>query len=718
MTFQILAISGSLRAASNNTAKVGKVPPPPPGVFKMGSAVSPRGERLGLNQGHLLRGGKPWFPVMGEIHFSRVPQAEWRRELRKMREGGVDIAASYVFWIHHEEQEGVFDWSGWRDLRRFVKACQAEGMLAVVRIGPWAHGECRHGGFPDWLEAKGWKLRSNDPRYLAKVGAYIGEIGRQLKGLMWKDGGPVVGIQIENEFHGPAEHLLALKAMARKAGLDTPYYTYTGWTPPTTPLPYGELLPLFGVYAEGFWERELTPMPQDYWSGYRFSATRIVSDMGSGRRARREGAAQYPFLTCEVGAGMISSYHRRLAIKPLDVLSTVMIRLGSGSNLMGYYMYHGGENPEGKLSSLEESQRSGGYSDLTVKNYDFQTAIGQYGQLRPQYFTLRRLHLFLKSWGHELALMPPQMPRKLPQGKNDLKTLRWSLRSDGKRGFVFVNNHQRLAKLPAKRGVRFQIELPGETLCFPRRAIEVPEGACFFWPFNMDLAPGLRLKWATAQPLLSLDAAGRRRVYFAETPGVKAEFALEMGGTEHLLRGKAGRKAFLSWRSNGKVLQLFLLGEADSLALNAQGKFEKPRQASRPLKVGLEKIRAAEPARKPAYGQAVPAAALSPTDADFSRAAAWRLKLPKGFRPGPDSLLRVHYQGDVARLSLDGRLLNDDFCNGGPFELGLNRHSPAILKGELRLEIMPRHADAPVYYGSDLKPRQKGLRLLKVELVR
>jgi beta-galactosidase len=697
--------------------KISGAPAPRPGVFKMGSSVSPRGERLGLNQGHLLRGGKPWFPVMGEIHFSRVPQAEWRRELRKMKEGGVDIAASYVFWIHHEEREGFFDWSGCRDLRRFVRACRAEGMLSVVRIGPWAHGECRQGGFPDWLEAKGWKLRSDDPRYMAKAAAYIGEIGRQLKGLMWKDGGPVVGIQIENEFHGPAEHLLALKALARKAGLDTPYYTYTGWTPPTTPLPYGELLPLFGVYAEGFWERELSAMPQDYWSGYRFSATRIVSDMGAARRARKEEAASYPFLTCEVGAGMISSYHRRLAIKPLDVLSTVMIRLGSGSNLMGYYMYHGGENPEGKLSSLEESQRSGGYSDLTVKNYDFQTAIGQYGQLRPQYFTLRRLHLFLKSWGHELALMPPSLPLKAPKGKNDLATLRWSARSDGKSGFIFINNHQRLAKLPPKKGASFEVELPGETLRFPRRPVTVPAEACFFWPFNMDLAPGLRLKWATAQALLSLDAAGSRRVYFAETPGVKAEFALEEVGKQRLLRGKASRKPLLRRRQGRHTLQLFLLSEADSLALNAQGKFEKPRKAPRPLKLRLEKIRGAEPARKPGFGSAQPQAALSPSDADFSRAASWRLKLPKGFRPGPDSLLRVQYQGDVARLTLDGRLLNDDFSNGDPFELGLKRHAPGILKGELRLEIMPRHPGAPVYYGCGLKPRQKGLKLISVVLL-
>ena len=96
----------------------------------------------------LIIGGKRVVPVMGEVHYSRIPADEWQREVRKMKDGGVTIIANYVFWNHVEEQEGIFDWSGQRDLRRFLEVCKAEGMPVVLRIGPFCHGEARCGGIP------------------------------------------------------------------------------------------------------------------------------------------------------------------------------------------------------------------------------------------------------------------------------------------------------------------------------------------------------------------------------------------------------------------------------------------------------------------------------------------------------------------------------------------------------------------------------------------
>src|ERR1035441_6564100 len=85
--------------------------------------------------------------------------------------------------------EGQFDWSGSRNLRRFIQTCQEAGLKAFVRCGPWDHGEVRNGGFPDWLLKKGWELRSNDTNYLNKTKIFYGEIARQLNGLLWKNGG-------------------------------------------------------------------------------------------------------------------------------------------------------------------------------------------------------------------------------------------------------------------------------------------------------------------------------------------------------------------------------------------------------------------------------------------------------------------------------------------------------------------------------------------------
>src|SRR5262249_57364703 len=143
-----------------------------------------------------------------------------------------------------------------------------------------------------------------------------------------------------------------------------------------------------------------------------------------------------PYGIWEIGRGMMASYHRRILFYPEDAESIALVKLGSGSASLGYYMYHGGENPDGKLTTLQESQATGYWNDMPVKNYDFQAPLGQYGEIRPQYHLLRRLHLFLHEWGSSLADMPATMPDKRPEGKIDIQTLRWSVRSDGDSGFV------------------------------------------------------------------------------------------------------------------------------------------------------------------------------------------------------------------------------------------------------------------------------------------
>ena len=126
------------------------------------TAPSPRDELGGVCLGHeyavndryMLRDGKPYLYRMGELHFSRVPKGDWETELLKMKAGGIDIVASYLFWNHHEEIEGEFVFEGDCDLRAFCALCRRLDMPFFLRIGPWAHGEARHGGFPDWLLEK------------------------------------------------------------------------------------------------------------------------------------------------------------------------------------------------------------------------------------------------------------------------------------------------------------------------------------------------------------------------------------------------------------------------------------------------------------------------------------------------------------------------------------------------------------------------------------
>lgn len=554
--------------------------------FVLGTARNPSGSTITVDNRSLLLDGQPWTPVMGEFHYARTPSAEWREELLKMKAGGIDIVATYVFWIHHEEVAGQWDWSGARDLRRFVETAHEAGLKVIVRCGPWCHGEVRNGGLPDWVVARG-AFRSDDPTYLASSVTLYAQIAAQLRGLLWKDGGPVVGIQLENEYGGPAEHLLTLKRLAREAGLDTPLYTRTGWPALKTPLPFGEILPLYGVYAEGFWDRELTSMPGNYWAGFHFSPLRTDANIANealGRRETRDAPdiARYPYLTCEIGGGMMSAYHRRILVDPRDIVATTLVKLGSGSTSPGYYMYHGGTNPEGRQTTLMEEQATAvtNWNDMPVKNYDFRAPLGQYGQVRPHYHQLRRLHSFLHAFGAPLAGTAVALPDKRPTGRDDVDTLRWSVRSDGARGFLFVNNHERGRELPAKPGVQFQLSPEG--LTFPSQPVTIPSGAVFLWPFGLELGE-VTLTYATAQPLTYLDSGATRTVFFAATPGIPAEFVFEERGiTGEPSHGRFARNegrikfrdvppgrgvALRLKTASAHELQIVLLDEPDSLAL-------------------------------------------------------------------------------------------------------------------------------------------------------
>src|SRR5579872_1719782 len=138
-------------ASPDSIAIDARTPPQPlrQSSYHAGTLSSPSGHTIGINSMYLTREGSPWLPVMGEFHYSRVPESEWEEELLKMKSAGVQIVSTYVIWIHHEEIEGKVDWSGERDLRRFVELCGRNGLYVIARIGPWTHGEVRNGGFPE-----------------------------------------------------------------------------------------------------------------------------------------------------------------------------------------------------------------------------------------------------------------------------------------------------------------------------------------------------------------------------------------------------------------------------------------------------------------------------------------------------------------------------------------------------------------------------------------
>ncbi len=782
-------------------------PAPANYTFNGSDALSPDGRLLGLNSQYFTLDGKPWLPVMGEMHYSRVPEAEWENEILKMKSAGVQVVATYVIWIHHEEVEGQWDWSGQKDLRRFVQLCAKHGMYVLPRIGPWSHAEVRNGGFPDWLLAKTKQQRSNDPAYLSDVDLYYKQIGEQLKGLMWSEGGPVIAVQLENEYNKRCalcgtQHILRLKQMARDAGLRVPFYTVTGWD--GAAIPKGAVLPVYGGYPDAPWDASIQKLKPAEVYAFRFGS-RVTGDMGAvGGQVPTGNAANFtldtPFITAEMGGGMQLTYHRRPVVSADDIAAMMPVMLGSGVNLYGSYMFHGGENPDGKLTTLQESLATHSANDLPQKSYDFEAPIGEFGDERAVLLKLKCWNYFLNDFGAELAPMQPRPPQTLPAGPRDLSVPRIAARTSGSSGFLFVNNHVRGYAMPAHPGFQVAIKLPaGETLTLPSKPITLPADSYFVWPFNMDLS-GLHLRFATAQPLAILGTKVAPVFAFFAQPGIPAEFVIDdtpglkldstIQAERHdgalWLRGLAPGPdtRFRFTTPNGRSVTLLLLRQQDAeqaWKIVSEGTTEllstpqqvfidgdtaalqnlgSPEFTARLLpgnnavltpvgpsvkwihrgaedhatlpRIGPSRMQLAAKPTKPAGVVApLPAGfapssrprvvAAAPTEADWSRAATWTITLPKPSL-SQQQFLRIHYTGDVARISVNGHLLDDNFADGRPWLVGLARFAPRIAQNgdKLTLAIYPLRKDPPIFFEPGLEPKVDGTQadsLQSVELL-
>lgn len=748
-------------------------PPPQPLPFPVGG-TSPDGHSLSANQRYLIRDGQPWFPLMGEFHYSRYRADDWEQEILKMKAGGIQVISTYVFWIHHEEIEGDFDWRGQRDLRRFVQLCGKHGLYVWIRIGPWDHGEVRNGGLPDWLIEK-TALRQNDPGYLQYVTRFFRQIGDQVKDLVWEKGGPIIGVQLENEYsaRGPGkgeDHILRLRQIARDAGLDVPFYTVTGWDGAV--IPSRDVLPVFSGYPDGFWWRSLSELPPN--PNYFFTKIRCQENVSENLTSLHPEIdaedEKFPFLTAEMGGGMELAYHRRPLMTADDTAAMELVKLGAGVTMYGYYMFHGGTNPDGKRTTLQESQATGYPNDLPLKGYDFQAPLGEFGEASSSFGVLKTFHLFLNDFGAELAPMTSFLPAHVPASLHDVQTPRVAARLQGSHGFLFINNYQRTYPLPDRHNFQVELELPGKTITIPRRPTTIPSGRYTFWPVNLALGQTV-LRYATAQLLCRLPDENTY-VFFA-SPGISAEFAFEEDsaglieasgahvekheGIAYVDVRTPGTKPAIRLRArDGESLDIIVLSqeEARNLWKLRLGGKERLLLSPAQLYVQNEKLTllGSNPSQLKAeiypklemtvgdssdsqdgifhiYQEPVDPLQLTakvekvsepktdlplkmgkdivemPEDSAFASAAKWRIHLPNvNSNLVSDVLLRITYQGDIARAYVNGKLLTDDFYDGQPWVIGLNRNFSDLLNGTLELRVLPLQSQAPIYLPKGARP--------------
>ena len=746
------------------------IPPPETSFLHMGG-TSPNGHSLQINSRYLVLNGEPWLPVMGELHYSRLPESEWEDEILKMKSAGVNVISTYVFWIHHEEIEGQFNWTGQRDLRHFVELCAKHGMYVWLRPGPWAHGEVRNGGFPDWLN-KLPDTRTNDPAYLQHVRNFFDQIGLQVHGLMFQQGGPIIGTQLENEYglHGPgrgAEHISKLKQLAVAAGIDPPLFSVTGW--PSLDFPPHEVVPVSGGYPDGFWFGSKTNLPPSM--NYLFNFNRELGDMGatvpSEDPTGRVDLKHDPYLAAEQGGGMATAYHRRPVLTADDIAALTLTSIGSGVNLYGYYMFHGGTNPKGKLTTLQESIASGFPNDLPELTYDFGAPLGEFGQTRDSYRKTRMIHLLLNAYGSTLAPMTAFAPEHHTRNPADSSAPRVALRSDGTSGFLFVNNYVRQLNMPARQGFQLKIKLAKEDILVPSNPIDLPANSYFAWPVNLPIG-NAKLRYSTAQLLTHLDTpTGKTIIFFAPT-GIAPEFCFDASNirdinapgakverTNSIIRvsnltpgsntilqltddtGKTTRVLLLTQDeaeqttllqihehdhlamtrsdilSDGKTLRLrstlspdqslaIFPSFSDTKAYDGAWSIYTTHQPEQHLSLSITPTHTAVPVAAmemgPYIGWRQTRVPIVPPNTAFANASSWQLTFTNPLAKGLSNvLLKLDYTGDIARLYSSSNLLDDNFFNGQPFEIGIDRFIPPGKPADLKLEILPMPAVAPIY---------------------
>lgn len=540
------------------------------------SSVSSSGEVINVNSNYITKNGEPWIPSYGEFQYQRFPEDQWEDAILKMKSQGFTAVSAYFFWIGHEEEEGKWNFTGRNNIRRFIKLCQKHNLLFFARIGPWVNGEYRNGGHPDWLvkrlgnpenpfgySGSGGRLRSMDPEYLAAVDKLYQKLAEQMDGLYWKDGGPIFAIQFDNEYTpahsgiGGTKLIEWEKETALKYGMEVPLYTTTGWN--KAEFIQDHTIQTHGSYADYFWAHANDKLRTPAFS---FSTLRAVDGIDtevnyfeSNNSVDIEKYTSNPYLTCETGIGMNIAYHRRPMVDYMDNGAVSLVELGSGCNGMGYYMNIGGTNFEGKFSYMNRDMSQTSLDNPVFSN-DFQGAIGEFGQIRKSFYEYPIQLNFMSDFGKYLApcltYISPETDELRGVDINISTELQRAIRTDGKTGFIFVNNHVKADTSYQFNHVQFEIKLKDETLNIPEKAIDIPIDAYFLWPFNLMLF-NAKIKYATAQPILHLNESNT--YVFFQNDGIPAEFVFDNANIKNV---KANNVKF----SKGKGLTKMMVRNA------------------------------------------------------------------------------------------------------------------------------------------------------------
>ncbi len=342
-----------------------------------------RSHTFAFGDDQFLLDGQPFRIISGEMHPGRVPEEYWRHRIQMIRAMGCNTVSAYLFWNHHESEEGIYDFrTGNRDISRFIATAASEGMWVIIRPGPYVCAEWEFGGLPPYLlRHPGVKVRCLDPVYMKAAERYISRLADVLRPHLVTNGGPVLMIQIENEYGSygnDRNYLFALKDIWEKSDIDVPFFTGDG---PTTYMLEAGTLP----------------------------GCAVGLDSGSSERdfelARRMNPG-VPVFSSETYPGWLTHWGEEWARPDTAALLREVKFLMETGKSFNFYVIHGGTN-----FGFTAGANSGGHGyepDLT--SYDYDAPIDEQGRATPKYMALRKLIGSYLPRGKKLPPIPAPIP--------------------------------------------------------------------------------------------------------------------------------------------------------------------------------------------------------------------------------------------------------------------------------------------------------------------
>ena len=336
-----------------------------PAMANAATTASPKGKpgTFTVGKGTFLLNGEPFIVKAAEVHYPRIPRPYWEHRIKMCKALGMNAVCIYIFWNIHEQKEGQFNFTDNNDVAEFCRLAQRNGMYVIVRPGPYVCAEWEMGGLPWWLlKKKDIRLRERDPYFMERVKIFEQKVGEQLAPLTIQNGGPIIMVQVENEYGSYGE--------------DKPYVSEIRDC-------------LRGIYGQ-----ELALFQCDWSSNFEKNGLDDLTwtmNFGTGanidQQFRRLGQLRpdAPKMCSEFWSGWFDKWGARHETRPAKDMVDGMDEMLSKGISFSLYMTHGGTS----FGHWAGANSPGFAPDVT--SYDYDAPINEYGQATPKYYELRTM---------------------------------------------------------------------------------------------------------------------------------------------------------------------------------------------------------------------------------------------------------------------------------------------------------------------------------------